>query len=173
MIVPDTYLHQMVTQGYLPEGVKIGPSSVDLTLGNSFSWPKPSRRKIVLGEPVEYESEQADCYELLPNHFILATTQESIRIPDNMAAYVEGRSSIGRLGLQVQNAGFIDAGFSGQITLELENQSPFPIILQAGVRICQIVFVRMLESAQQPYSGKYLHQQGATPSRLDLDPEFE
>jgi dCTP deaminase len=90
-----------------------------------------------------------------------------------MAAYVEGRSSIGRLGLQVQNAGFIDAGFEGQITLELENQSPFPIVLQVGVRICQIVFVQMLETAEQPYAGKYLNQRGATPSRLDQDSEFE
>ena len=88
MIVPDTHLRQMVTQGYLPEGVKIGPSSVDLTLGNSFSWLAPSRRKIVLGEPVEYASEVAESYELLPNHFVLATTRESIRIPNNMAAYV-------------------------------------------------------------------------------------
>lgn len=173
MIVPDTHLRQMVTQGYLPEGVKIGPSSVDLTLGNSFSWLAPSRRKIVLGEHVEYASEVADSYELLPNHFVLATTRESIRIPNNMAAYVEGRSSIGRLGLQVQNAGFIDAGFEGQITLELDNQSPFPIILQVGVRICQIVFVQMLEKAEQPYAGKYLNQRGATPSRLDQDSEFE
>ena len=78
----------------------------------------------------------------------------SIRIPNNMAAYVEGRSRIGRLGLQVQNAGFIDAGFEGQITLELENQSPFPIVLQVGVRICQIVFVQMLETAEQPYAGR-------------------
>ena len=90
-----------------------------------------------------------------------------------MAAYVEGRSSIGRLGLQVQNAGFIDAGFEGQITLELENQSPLPIVLQVGVRICQIVFVQMLETAEQPYAGKYLNQRGATPSRLDQDSEFE
>ena len=67
---------------------------------------------------------------------------------------MEGRSSIGRLGLQVQNAGFIDAGFHGQITLELENQSGFPIVLKKGVRICQIVFVQMSQSAEKLYSGK-------------------
>jgi dCTP deaminase len=172
MIVPDTYLKKMVADGFLPENVKIGPSSVDLTLGDSFSWPNPSQQKIVLGEHVEYQSTTSNCYELAPNHFVLATTQERIRIPDDMAAYVEGRSSIGRLGLQVQNAGFIDAGFVGQITLELENQSPFPIVLQPGVRICQIVFVKMLETAANPYAGKYLEQDGATPSRLDRDPEF-
>ena len=89
-----------------------------------------------------------------------------------MAAYVEGRSSIGRLGLQIQNAGFIDAGFHGQITLELENQSSFPIVLQSGVRICQIVFVQMNADAEKPYCGKYNGQTGATPSRLEVDPEF-
>ena len=86
---------------------------------------------------------QKDESVLEPNHFVLASTAESIRVPHDMAAYVEGRSSIGRLGLQVQNAGFIDAGFHGQITLELENQSGFPIVLKKGVRICQIVFVQI------------------------------
>ena len=89
-----------------------------------------------------------------------------------MAAYVEGRSSIGRLRLQVQNAGFIDAGFQGQITLELENQSGFPIVLKKGVRICQIVFVQMSQSAEKPYYGKYSAQSGATASLLEVDPEF-
>ena len=73
---------------------------------------------------------QKDEFVLEPNHFVLASTAESIRVPHDMAAYVEGRSSIGRLGLQVQNVGFIDAGFHGQITLELENQSGFPIVLK-------------------------------------------
>ena len=85
---------------------------------------------------------QRDEFVLEPNHFVLASTAESIRVPHDMAAYVEGRSSIGRLGLQVQNAGLIDAGFHGQITLELENQTGFPIVLKKGVRICQIVFVQ-------------------------------
>ena len=73
---------------------------------------------------------QKDEFVLEPNHFVLASTAEYIRVPHDMAAYVEGRSSIGRLGLQVQNAGFIDAGFNGQITLELENQSGFPVVLK-------------------------------------------
>ena len=89
-----------------------------------------------------------------------------------MATYVEGSSSIGRLGLQEQNAGFIDAGFHGQITLELENQSGFPIVLKKGVRICQIVFVQMKRSAELQYNREYCGQSGSTPSRLEVDPEF-
>ena len=66
---------------------------------------------------------------------------------------------------------FFDAGFHGQITLELENQSGFPIVYKS-VRICQIVFVQMSRSAEQPYNGKYCGQSGATPSRFGVDPEF-
>ena len=115
---------------------------------------------------------QKDDFVLEPNHFVLASTAESIRVPHDMAAYVEGRSSIGRLGLKVQNVGFIDAGFHGQITLELENQSRFTIVLKKGVQICQIVFVQMSCSAEQPCNGKYTGQSGDTPSRLEVDPEF-
>ncbi|MEE2716170.1 MAG: dCTP deaminase [SAR324 cluster bacterium] len=172
MIISDLGLKKLVEQGYLPDGLTIGPSSVDLTLSDSFGWPKPEKAEIILGEPVPHEQVTTDRFVLQPHHFVLASTAEILRVPEDMAAYVEGRSSIGRLGLQVQNAGFIDAGFHGQITLELANQSPFPIVLQKGTRICQIVFVQMSEAAQKPYSGKYGGQVGATPSRLDVDPEF-
>ncbi len=172
MIIPDVGLKQLVENGYLPEGLLIGPSSVDLTLSNSFSWPDPQSEEIVLGETVPHQSVESDRFVLEPHHFVLASTAEVIQVPEHMAAYVEGRSSIGRLGLQVQNAGFIDAGFKGQITLELANQSPFPIVLKPGTRICQIVFVQMAEAAEKPYSGKYGGQMGATPSRLEKDPEF-
>ncbi len=172
MIIPDIGIKKLVKEGYLPAGLTIGPSSVDLTLSDSFSWPEPDKDKIILGESVPHKQVRTDEFVLEPNHFVLASTAESIRVPHDMAAYVEGRSSIGRLGLQVQNAGFIDAGFHGQITLELENQSGFSIVLKKGVRICQIVFVQMSQPAEQPYCGKYGGQSGATPSRLEVDPEF-
>jgi dCTP deaminase len=172
VIIPDIGIKKLVKEGYLPAGLTIGPSSVDLTLSDSFSWPEPDKDKIILGESVPHKQVRTDEFVLEPNHFVLASTAESIRVPHDMAAYVEGRSSIGRLGLQVQNAGFIDAGFHGHITLELENQSGFSIVLKKGVRICQIVFVQMSQPAEQPYSGKYSGQSGATPSRLEVDPEF-
>ena len=136
MIIPDIGTKKLVEEGFLPPGLTIGLSSVDLTLSDSFSWPKSDKDKIILGESVPHKQVQKDEFVLEPNHFVLASTAESIRVPHDMAAYVEGRSSIGSLGLQVQNAGFIDAGFHGQITLELENQSGFPIVLKKGVRIC-------------------------------------
>jgi len=125
-----------------------------------------------LGEVVPQKQVQTDEFVLKVNQFVLASTAESVHVSYDMAAYVEGRSSIRGLGLQVQNAGFIDAGFRGQITLELENQYGYPIVLKKGVRICQIVFVQMGQSAEKPYSGKYGGQNGATASLLEVDSEF-
>ncbi|MBF0276281.1 MAG: dCTP deaminase [SAR324 cluster bacterium] len=169
MILSDVDLKKLVEQGYLPPGLNIGPSSVDLTLSNSFSWLMPKEEKIILGNEVSYQSIESDTFTIQANQFILASTEEFIRVPDDMAAYVEGRSSVGRLGLQVQNASFIDGGFHGKITLELENQSGYPIELRAGIRICQIVYFNMTTSAESPYHGKYNNQDRATPSRLDQD----
>ena len=101
---------------------------MDLTLSYSFSWPEQKIDKIILGESVPHKQVQKDEFVLEPNHFVLSSTAESIRVPHDMVAYVGERSSIGSLGLQVQNSVFIDAGFHGQITLELENQSGFPIV---------------------------------------------
>ena len=169
MVLSDVELKKLIEDGYLPTGLHVGPSSVDLTLSDSFCWPDPKENRIVLGEPVHYQQAQSDTFTLAANRFVLASTAEIIRVPDDMAAYVEGRSSIGRLGLQIQNASFIDGGFYGKITLELENQSCFPIELRAGIRICQIVFFKMTTAAENPYRGKYNGQDGATPSRLEED----
>ena len=111
MIIPDIGIKKLVEEGFLPAGLTIGPSSVDLTLSDSFSWPAPDRDKITLGVAVPHEQMQTDEFVLKANHFVLASTVEYIHVSHDMAAYVEVRSSIGRLGLRVQNAGFIDAGF--------------------------------------------------------------
>lgn len=173
MILSDVDLKRLIEAGCLPAGLNVGPSSVDLTLSDSFSWLAPEGEKIVLGQPVCYQHAQTKTFTMQPNQFILASTEEVIRVPDDMAAYVEGRSSIGRLGLQIQNASFIDGGFHGKITLELENQSGFPIELQAGIRICQVVYFKMTTPAEQPYQGKYNGQNRATPSLLEQDAEWQ
>jgi len=82
---------------------------------------------------------------------------------------VEGRSSIGRIGLFIQNAGWIDPGFEGRITLELYNASSLPIKLQAGKRICQLVFCTMDQKAENPYQGKYQGQKVTVGSRVYQD----
>ena len=110
---------------FLPAGLTIGPSRVDLALSDSFSCPEPDKDKITLAEAVPHKQVQTDEFVLKANHLVLAGTAKSIHVLNDMATYVEGCSSIGRLGLQVQNA-----GIHGQITLELENQSGFPIVLK-------------------------------------------
>ena len=95
MVLSDVELKKLIEDGYLPTGLHVGPSSVDLTLSDSFCWPDPKENRIVLGEPVHYQQAQSDTFTLAANRFVLASTAEIIRVPDDMAAYVEGRSSIG------------------------------------------------------------------------------
>jgi dCTP deaminase len=107
-----------------------------------------------------------------PKSFVLGTTIEYIRLPANMTAFVEGRSSIGRLGLFIQNAGWVDPGFEGHITLELYNANCVPIELKAGRRLCQLVLAS-LDQKGVPYKGKYNGQKNATQSRIYLDEDSE
>lgn len=153
------------------ENIFIGPSSVDLTLSNSFNSIKKTNL-ITFDTQIEYKEKIYTHFLLQAGEFVLASTQESINLPDNISAFVQGRSSIGRLGLQIQNAGFIDAGFSGQLTLELHNQGSSPILLEAGKRICQIVFILQSSPSLKVYNGKYQNQTGATGSKIHLDSSF-
>tara|TARA_Y100000817_G_scaffold83072_1_gene64220 strand:- start:746 stop:1231 length:486 start_codon:yes stop_codon:yes gene_type:complete len=152
----------------------IGPSSVDLTLSSSFCCLSSSENEEILdiGEEPEFISWDSDFLVMHPNDFILASTEEFIEVPYDFAAFVAGRSSIGRIGIQVQNAGFIDSGFKGQVTLELQNQSHRSIRLNVGIRICQLIYMKMTSFCENPYNGKYQFQKGATFSKLYQDEEF-
>src|SRR5690606_36489379 len=118
-----------------------------------------------------YREIESDEITIPPHSFLLATTEEYIKMPDDLTAFVEGRSSIGRIGLFIENAGWVDPGFEGQITLELYNANSLPIRLKAGRRICQLVFCKMDQVALAPYRGKYQGQRRATGSRVFLDSE--
>jgi len=98
-----------------------------------------------------------------------ATTQEFVKLPNGLTAFVEGRSSIGRMGLFIQNAGWVDAGFEGRITLELYNANSLPIELCSGRRICQLVFCKMDRETENPYRGKYFKQERSVGSRVFMD----
>ena len=151
---------------------QLQPASVDITLGNSFCClVNKGDKPIELSDKMEYKSFTVDDsgYVLNPLNFILATTREYIRLPNNLTAFVEGRSSIGRLGLFIQNAGWVDPGFEGEITLELFNASNTPINLRPGTRIGQLVFAQLDRDALCPYRGKYQNQKGATGSRIYMD----
>ena len=149
---------------------QVQPASVDIRLGNTFSIVEDlSTGLITLKDEVRYKTINTDTYILLPGQFVLATTMEYVSLPDNLTAFVEGRSSLGRLGLFIQNAGWVDPGFQGEITLELFNANRCAIELKAGRRVGQLVFAEMDDTALKPYNGKYQGQKGATGSRVYMD----
>ncbi|MCL2578965.1 MAG: dCTP deaminase [Oscillospiraceae bacterium] len=173
MILSDKTIRDLLKTGELGissiDDKQIQPASVDVRLGSSFSVMQSGDSVLKMDQPIAYHSFAADRFLLLPKQFVLATTIEYFRLPNNLTAFVEGRSSIGRLGLFIQNAGWVDPGFEGEITLELFNASDRAIELLAGRRVGQLVFAQMDFPAQNPYSGKYQGQQGATGSRIQLD----
>ncbi len=157
----------------------IQPASVDLRLANSF-WAFPIDDEPLdmfkpLVEGVDRETIIADEFILEPNTFVLASTAERVTMPDNLVARIEGKSSLGRLGLFVHiTAGFIDPGFSGNITLELLNVSGRPLRLIAGMKIAQLSLQELSSPAERPYGhpdlgSKYQGQTVATPSLYHLN----
>lgn len=173
MILSDKTIRTLLSSGQLSieplDEIQIQPASVDIRLGRSFQIMESGGVPVEMGATVPYRHTEADRFRLEPGQFVLATTMEYFRLPDNMTAFVEGRSSIGRMGLFIQNAGWVDPGFEGEITLELFNASSCPIELQAGRRVGQLVFAQLDRDAQNPYDGKYQGQRGATGSRIHLD----
>ena len=155
----------------------IESASIDLHLGKSFLIiDERIQAYVSVKEEVKYQKvetykddEGEEFIIISPGEFMLATTYEWINIPNNCKAQVEGRSSIGRIGLQIQNAGHIDPGFKGEITLELKNDGPLPIRLYPGRRVCQLVIDLLDSECKSPYQGKYISQEGATGSRIDKD----
>jgi dCTP deaminase len=153
---------------------QIQPASVDIRLGDTFSIVEGSPNGIItLQNEIRYKTIKADKYLLLPGQFVLATTLEYISLPNNLTAFVEGRSSLGRMGLFIQNAGWVDPGFEGEITLELFNANRCAIELQSGRRVGQLVFAKMDDTALNPYHGKYQRQKGVTGSRIFMDKEIK
>ena len=174
MILSDRTLFKMLEAGTLSitplDKEQVQPASVDIRLGNTFSIVEDlSTGVITLKDEVRYKTINTDTYILLPGQFVLATTMEYVSLPDNLTAFVEGRSSLGRLGLFIQNAGWVDPGFQGEITLELFNANRCAIELKAGRRVGQLVFAEMDDTALTPYNGKSQGQKVATASRVYMD----
>jgi len=161
----------------------IQPASVDLRLDSAFRVLKTTSRPFVdVREPVDDLTElvtiEADRpFVIQPGAFCLGSTVETITLPNDLVARVDGKSSLGRLGLLVHaTAGYIDPGWTGKLTLELSNQSQMPIALYYAMRIAQISFYRLTTPVDRPYGSeglgsKYQGQTGPTPSRMS--DEFE
>lgn len=174
MILSDKTLKALLKSGELVvspiDEKSIQPASIDCRLGDHFLVIEDNQMHVItLGEEIKYREIEGDAITIPPHSFILATTQEYIKMPNNLTAFVEGRSSIGRIGLFIQNAGWVDPGFEGRITLELYNASSLPIKLESGKRICQLVFCKMDSAADKPYEGKYQRQQRTVGSRIFQD----
>ncbi len=153
------------------------PSSIDVRLDRFFRtfenhrYPHidPAEDQPELTREVEPVGQEA--FILHPGEFVLGSTYEVVTLPDDIAARLEGKSSLGRLGLLTHStAGFIDPGFSGHVTLELANVANLPIKLWPGMKIGQLCFFRLTSPAEHPYGSakygsRYQGQRGPTPSR--------
>jgi len=159
----------------------VQPSSVDVRLdrffrlfdNHKYQHIDPAVDQPDLTRLVEVEPDEA--FVLHPGEFVLGATFEVVTLPDDVAARLEGKSSLGRLGLLTHStAGFIDPGFSGHVTLELSNVATLPITLWPGMKIGQLCFFRLSSPAEHPYGSdrygsRYQGQRGPTPSRSALN----
>ncbi|MFJ9693118.1 dCTP deaminase [Kitasatospora sp. NPDC101183] len=172
-------LGRVVVDPYDP--AMIQPSSIDVRLDRFFrvfenhKYPHidPSEEQPDLTRLVEPDGDEA--FILHPGEFVLASTYEVITLPDDVASRLEGKSSLGRLGLLTHStAGFIDPGFSGHVTLELSNVATLPIKLYPGMKIGQLCLFRLSSPSEHPYGSarygsRYQGQRGPTPSRSYLN----
>ena len=159
------------------EPTMIQPSSVDVRLDGYFRLFDNHKYPFI--DPAEDQPELTRLVQAAPNEpfilhpgeFVLGSTYERVTLPDDVAARLEGKSSLGRLGLLTHStAGFVDPGFSGHVTLELSNVATLPIKLWPGMKIGQLCFMRLTSPAEKPYgsaeySSRYQGQRGPTASR--------
>ncbi len=185
MLLSDRDLRAEITAGRLGidpfDDTLVQPSSIDVRLDCLFRVFNNTRYTHI--DPAQQQDELTSLVEpadgepfvLHPGEFVLGSTLELIALPDDLAGRLEGKSSLGRLGLLTHStAGFIDPGFSGHITLELSNVANLPITLWPGMKIGQLCILRLTSPAEHPYGSsragsKYQGQRGPTPSRSYLN----
>src|SRR5215203_5425129 len=181
MLLSDREIKASIAEGRLGlepyDAGLVQPSSIDVRLDRFFrvfnnsryTHIDPALQQDDLTTQVEPDGDEP--FVLHPGEFVLGSTLEVVTLPDDLAARLEGKSSLGRLGLLTHStAGFIDPGFSGHITLELSNVANLPITLYPGMRIGQIAVFQLTTAAERPYGSrgvgsKYQGQRGPTPSR--------
>lgn len=185
MILSDRSLREELKAGRIVidpfDDRAVQPSSVDVHVDGFFRvfrndttpFIDPKESQEDLTELVEVPDGRA--FILHPGEFVLGSTFERVKLPDDLVARLEGKSSLGRLGLLIHStAGFVDAGWDGHLTLELSNVANLPIAIYPGMKIGQISFLRMTTPADEPYGSgtkgsKYQGQKGPTPSRYYLN----
>jgi dCTP deaminase len=181
VILSDRSIREQIDTGRIViepfDPALVQPSSVDVRISNLFRVFRNHTAGLIdvkvdtrdMTELVEMPEDGV--FMLHPGEFVLGSTLERIGVPDDLVARIEGKSSLGRLGLLIHStAGFIDAGFDGHVTLELANVASLPITLYPGMKIGQVSFMQMTTPADRPYGqgaagSKYQGQRGPTPSR--------
>lgn len=182
MVLSDKSIREEIEKGRIiiepfdPECLQ--PASIDIHLGNEIlvfkTWRSPYF--IDVRKPLEDLTEriiidEENPFFLQPGEFVLGSTKEFLALPEDIVGRLEGKSSLGRIGLLIHStAGYIDPGWRGHLTLELSNVSKLPITLYAGMKIGQISFIRLSTPAERVYGSeglgsKYQDQKGPTPSR--------
>jgi dCTP deaminase len=180
MVLSDRTIRRLIEEGRIEidpyDPTLLQPSSLDVRVDRLFRVFRNSRYPFIdvkqeqdeMTELVEVAGDEA--FILHPGEFVLGSTLEKVSLPDDLVARLEGKSSLGRLGLLIHStAGFIDPGFSGHVTLELSNVANLPITIYPEMKIGQLSFVQMDGPAERPYGSagmgsKYQGQRGPTPS---------
>ena len=181
MVLSDRTIARLIDEGRIGidpyDPALLQPSSVDVRVDRYFRVFHNARYPFIdVKQPQEALTELVEVSEdepfiLHPGEFVLGSTLEVVSLPDDLVARLEGKSSLGRLGLLIHStAGFIDPGFEGNVTLELSNVANLPITIYHGMKIGQISFMQMTEPTSTPYGSgalgsKYRGQRGPTPSR--------
>jgi dCTP deaminase len=181
MVLSDATIARLLAEGRIEidpyDEALLQPSGVDVRVDGLFRVFHNNRYPFIdvkveqpeLTELVEVDGEHP--FVLHPGEFVLGSTLERIKLPDDLVARLEGKSSLGRLGLLIHStAGFIDPGWDGHVTLELSNVANLPVTIYPEMKIGQISFVQLTEAAETPYGtggigSKYQGQRGPTPSR--------
>jgi dCTP deaminase len=179
MILSDRDIKEYLKRGKLViedlDEANIQAGWVDLTLGNEFRLFKTTSQPYIDVRSPENETEKIEIknenFIIHPGEFVLGQINEKIKIPDDLAAYVDGRSSLGRIGLVVHvTSGFVDPGFSGKLVLEMTNVGKMPIAIHPGMRICKLVFFTLSSPAEKPYymrkDAKYHGQDSVVGSKI-------
>lgn len=185
MLLSDRDIRDEITRGRVVlEPLELGmlqPSSIDVRIdryfrlfdNHKYPYIDPAEDQSELTRLIEVDPNEA--FVLHPGEFVLGSTYEQVTLPDDVAARLEGKSSLGRLGLLTHStAGFIDPGFRGHVTLELSNMATLPIKLWPGMKIGQLCFFRLSSPAERPYGSaeyqsRYFGQRGPTASRSHLN----
>ena len=185
MILPDHEIRKAIEEGRLviepleDPKTQIQPAWVDLRLGSEFRIFKHTEETCIdAKDPKDYtELKVVDGSMILhPHEFVLGITKERIRLPDDMVAFVDGKSSIGRLGITAHiTSGWVDPCFDGRLVLEISNLGKMPVRVYPGMRICKLVVMKMSSPAEVPYNlrkdSKYMGQDSVIESRINEEME--